>query len=115
LLATTLKIIGLKKSLSRIILHCHNLSILNNGALWGMLRFITLFCAKVDKLSAELYNGYMSIDEMTLREEIARAIEALPIETAVTNAVGMRISAAKVARGESNYMTSMFESQLDFE
>ena len=52
---------------------------------------------------------------MTLREEIARAIEVLPIETGVTNAVGMRIAAAKVARGESNYMTSMFESQLDFE
>jgi hypothetical protein len=57
----------------------------------------------------------MSIDEMTLREEIARAIEALPIEDSITNAVGMRILAAKVARGESNYMTSMFENQLDFE
>jgi hypothetical protein len=53
----------------------------------------------------------MSIDEMTLREEIARAIEALPIETGVTNAVGMRIAAAKVARGDS----SIFESQIDFE
>ena len=48
---------------------------------------------------------------MLLREEIARAIEALPIETGVTNAVGMRIAAAKVARGES----SIFESQVDFE
>ena len=57
----------------------------------------------------------MSIDEMTLREEIARAIEALSIEDSITNAVGMRMLAAKVARGESNYMTSMFESQLDFE
>ena len=57
----------------------------------------------------------MSIDEMTLREEIARAIEALPIETGVTNAVGMRIAAAKVARGEDNYITNMFESQVDFE
>jgi hypothetical protein len=57
----------------------------------------------------------MSIDEMTLREEIARAIEAIPIKDSVTNALGMRIEAAKVARGEENYMTSMFENQLDFE
>jgi len=28
----------------------------------------------------------MSIDDMTLREEIARAIEAIPIEPSVTNA-----------------------------
>ena len=52
---------------------------------------------------------------MTLREEIARAIEALPIEDSITNALGMRMLAARVARGENNYMTSMFESQLDFE
>ncbi len=57
----------------------------------------------------------MSIDDMTLREEIARAIEAIPVETAVTNAVGMRMLAAKVARGENNYMSNMFESQIDFE
>jgi hypothetical protein len=57
----------------------------------------------------------MSIDEMTLREEIAKAIELIPIETAVTNALGMRIAAAKVARGDSNYMSSLFERQVDFE
>ena len=57
----------------------------------------------------------MSIDEMTLREEIARAIEALPIEDSITNALGMRILAAKVARGEGNYMTNLFETQVDFE
>jgi len=57
----------------------------------------------------------MSLDEMTLREEIARAIEAISIEESVTNAVGMRMLAAKVARGEYNYMTNMFESQVDFE
>jgi hypothetical protein len=57
----------------------------------------------------------MGIDEMALREEIAREIEALPIESAVTNALGMRIAAAKVARGEDNYMTSLFERQVDFE
>lgn len=53
----------------------------------------------------------MSLDDMLLREEIARAIEAIPIEDSITNALGMRILAAKVARGES----SMFESQIDFE
>jgi hypothetical protein len=57
----------------------------------------------------------MSIDEMTLREEIAREIENLPIDAGVTNALGMRIAAAKVARGEDNYMSSMFENQVDFE
>ena len=57
----------------------------------------------------------MSIDEMALREEIAKAIEAISIEESVTNAVGMRMLAAKVARGENNYMTSMFERQEDFE
>lgn len=53
----------------------------------------------------------MSLDDQILREEIAKAIESIPIETAVTNALGMRIAAAKVARGENN----MFESQVDFE
>ena len=57
----------------------------------------------------------MSIDEMVLREEIAKAIEALPIEESKTNALGMRILAAKVARGEDNYITNLFERQVDFE
>lgn len=51
---------------------------------------------------------------MTLREEIARAIEALPIEDSVTNALGMRILAAKVARGEDNYMTEFFDRQEEW-
>ena len=57
----------------------------------------------------------MSIDEMALREEIAREIEALPVEPSITNAVGMRLAAAHIARGEDNYMTTMFENQRDFE
>ena len=57
----------------------------------------------------------MSIDEMTLREEIARAIEAISIEESVTNALGMRILAAQIARGEDNYMTNIFEQQANFE
>jgi hypothetical protein len=57
----------------------------------------------------------MSMDEMTTREEIARAIESIPIEPGVTNALGMRIAAAKIARGEDNYMSKWFESQIDFE
>ena len=52
---------------------------------------------------------------MMLREEIARAIEALPVDASVTNALGMRILAAKVARGEGNYMSKYFETQVDFE
>jgi len=48
---------------------------------------------------------------MILREEIARSIEALPVEDSITNALGMRILAAKVARGDNN----MFERQVDFE
>lgn len=48
---------------------------------------------------------------MDLREEIARAIEAIPVEESVTNAIGMRILAAKVARGYDN----IFERQVDFE
>ena len=57
----------------------------------------------------------MSIDEMSLREEIARAIESIEIQDSITNALGMRMLAAKVARGENNYMTNIFESQVDFE
>lgn len=52
---------------------------------------------------------------MSLREEIAREIENLPIESGVTNALGMRIAAAKIARGEDNYMTKWFERMVDFE
>jgi hypothetical protein len=57
----------------------------------------------------------MSIDEMTLREEIARAIEAIEIKDSTANALGVRMLAAKIARGESNYMTNIFENQVDFE
>jgi hypothetical protein len=55
----------------------------------------------------------MSLDDMLLREEIARAIEAIPLgeDNAQLNAVGMRMLAAKVARGDAN----MFEHQVDFE
>lgn len=59
----------------------------------------------------------MSIDEMMLREEIARAIESIPLgeENAQLNALGMRMLAAKLARGDDNYMTKHFETQVDFE
>ena len=55
----------------------------------------------------------MSIDDMMLREEIARAIEAIPLgeDNAQLNALGMRMIAAKIARGDNN----MFEYQVDFE
>ena len=38
--------------------------------------------------------------ESELREQIAKDIESINIEDSVTNALGMRILAAKVARGE---------------
>jgi len=53
----------------------------------------------------------MSLDDMILREEIARAIEAIPIQDSITNALGMRMLAAEAARGGN----TMFESQVDFE
>jgi hypothetical protein len=56
----------------------------------------------------------MSIDDMTLREEIARAIEAIPIEDSTTNALGMRILAAEIARGHENYMTEFFDRQEEY-
>lgn len=57
----------------------------------------------------------MSVEEMALREEIAREIEALPIESSITNALGMRSAAAHIARGKDNYMTNMFKNQKDFD
>ena len=50
---------------------------------------------------------------MILREEIATEIESLSLgeENSQLNALGMRILAAKVARGDNN----MFERQVDFE
>ena len=38
------------------------------------------------------------MDEKQIREQIAKKIEAINIEDSKTNAVGMRILAAKVAR-----------------
>lgn len=38
--------------------------------------------------------------EKQLREQIAQEIEAIEIEASKTNAVGMKILAAKVARGQ---------------
>jgi hypothetical protein len=59
----------------------------------------------------------MSIDDMVLREEIARQIENISLgeENAQLNALGMRMLAAKVARGEDNYMTKWMERMVDFE
>ncbi len=35
-----------------------------------------------------------------IRQQVAAEIEAIPIEDSITNALGMRTMAAKVARGE---------------
>jgi hypothetical protein len=40
------------------------------------------------------------VNEQELREQIAKEIETIEIQTSITNALGMRIMAAKVARGE---------------
>lgn len=40
------------------------------------------------------------MNENELREQIANAIESIEIESSITNALGMRMLAAKVARGE---------------
>jgi hypothetical protein len=42
----------------------------------------------------------MSWVELALRQKIAAEIESIQIEESVTNALGMRVLAAKVARGE---------------
>jgi hypothetical protein len=41
------------------------------------------------------------MDEKQIREQIAKDIEAINIEQSKTNAVGMKILAAKVARGKN--------------
>jgi hypothetical protein len=48
----------------------------------------------VDKVEKTLE---MHIEE--IREQIAKEIEAIEIQNSITNALGMRILAAKVARG----------------
>lgn len=40
----------------------------------------------------------MGSDTDTIKEKIAREIEAIPIEDSISNALGMRILAAKIAR-----------------
>ena len=41
------------------------------------------------------------MDEKQIREKIAKEIEAIDIEASKTNAVGMKILAARVARGNN--------------
>ena len=57
----------------------------------------------------------MSLDDMLLREEIARAIEAIPLgeDNAQLNAVGMRMLAAKVARGEDDMFKNILDNKDD--
>ena len=57
----------------------------------------------------------MSLDDMLLREEIARAIESIPLgeDNAQLNAVGMRMLAAKVARGEDDMFKNILDNKDD--
>ncbi len=41
------------------------------------------------------------MDEKQIREQIAKDIEAIDIDQSHTNAVGMKILAAKIARGKN--------------
>ena len=52
---------------------------------------------------------------MLLREEIARAIESIPLgeDNAQLNAVGMRMLAAKVARGEDDMFKNILDNKDD--
>ena len=52
---------------------------------------------------------------MLLREEIARAIEAIPLgeDNAQLNGVGMRMLAAKVARGEDDMFKNILDNKDD--
>ena len=57
----------------------------------------------------------MSLDDMLLREEIARAIESIPLgeDNAQLNALGMRMLAAKVARGEDDMFKNILDNKDD--
>jgi hypothetical protein len=44
----------------------------------------------------------LHVNEQELREKIAKEIENLEIKPSVTNALGMRIQAAKAARGNGS-------------
>jgi len=88
-------------------------TVLNSIARFG-LRLISPIQNGVHTIQLIQKGGVqMSLDDMTLREEIARAIEAIPLgeDNAQLNGLGMRMLAAKVARGDN----SMFENQVDFE
>jgi hypothetical protein len=57
----------------------------------------------------------MSLDDMLLREEIAKAIESIPLgeENAQLNALGMRMLAAQVARGDANLTWNSVMTQTE--
>ena len=58
-------------------------------------------------LDANLLQSWM----LNWLASVVVAIEAIPIQDSITNAVGMRMLAAEAARGVNN----MFENQVDFE
>jgi len=53
----------------------------------------------LERLGSDYDENGVPYWEKGVRERIAQEIEALEIETSITNALGMRIMAAKVARG----------------
>ena len=53
----------------------------------------------LERLGSDYDENGVPYWEKGVRERIAQEIEALEIETSITNALGMRMMAAKVARG----------------
>lgn len=58
----------------------------------------------VDIVSCNMYNRNMSLDEMTLRMEIAEGIKAISLgeDNAQLNAYGMQLLAIRVALGQND-------------
>ena len=53
-----------------------------------------------DRLDPVIKNKKNNINKQRLREKIAQEIEAIEIESSKTNAIGMQILAAKIARNQ---------------
>lgn len=52
-------------------------------------------------IQKHLKNLRKKMNEQELREQIAKEIESIDIESSKTNAVGMKILSAKIARGKN--------------
>ena len=55
----------------------------------------------------KMFNDLLSKIETELKEQIAKKIESIEIEVGKTNALGMRIEAAAIARGRKWDITNL--------